>query len=271
MEHDYYTEDFDVYLYKNNLWLKGKKNFFGENYSKKYIRFTYAEDFTFNIFETEIREVAINNLPKITFSVELIQQNKIPSILKVNTFIGSEIENELHQNKMVYPEYIINNNKIYTNLTKVEMPTEIYKKKYLENEFDLIMFNCRLYTISKYLKSKIYFGNLRLKYDLWNENDEPEYSLELCPNMNQNLNLDEIHDESDDENDNNDKGLNNEFYSIVTSHLNEIDNKMNNKMNNLEIALRNIDKKMDKLYTITIFYFALFGFMICCIYNLVKN
>ena len=35
METNYYTEEFEVFLYKNNLWLKGKKNFFGEEYSKQ--------------------------------------------------------------------------------------------------------------------------------------------------------------------------------------------------------------------------------------------
>lgn len=199
---DCYAEDFEVYLYKNNLWLKGKKNFFGEDYSRNFIRFTYAEDFTFNIFKTEIRDVALANLPKITFSIELNQTDpKALQILKINTYIGSEKENILHTTKMSYPKFIIHNMKTYKNLTKVEMPTEIYKKKYLENEFDMCMLNCRLYVISKYLKSKIYFGNRRLKYDLWTDGDEPDCSLELCPRMNQKLNLDEVHEDSDSNDD----------------------------------------------------------------------
>jgi len=233
---DYYTEEFEVFLYKNNLWLKGKKNFFGEDYYKNYIRFTYAEDFTFNIFETEIRDVAVNNLPKITFTIQLIEQNsKIPNILKVNTFIGSEIENEHHQNKMVSPEFIIHNMKTYTNLTKVEMPTEIYKKKHLENEFDLCMFNCRLYTISKYLKSKIYFGNLRLKYELWTEGDEPECSLNLCPRLSKTLNLDEEHDESDDEGNKDDEN----------THIQEVIDKLNVRVSNLNENVIKLTSKLD--------------------------
>lgn len=242
MEMDYYTEEFEVYLYKNNLWLKGKKNFFGEDYSKNYIRFTYAEDFTFNIFETEIRDVAVNNLPIINFSVQLIQHNpKIPNILKVNTFVGSEVENELHTTKMSYPEFIIHNMKTYTNLTKVEMPTEIYKKKHLENEFDLLMINCRLYTISKYLKSKIYFGNLRLKYDLWTEGDEPECSLELCPKMNQKLDLDDIHEDSDDDVDDNDyKGLKYEIQCLDTciTNLSRNVSELQSKLDYIDSTIR---------------------------------
>lgn len=201
MEH--YNEEFEVYLYKNNLWLKGKKNFFGEDYSKNFIRFTYAEDFTFNIFETEIRGVTLDNLPKITFSVNLNQIDPTRKILNSNnTFINTK-ENACHTTKIItsYPEFIIHNTKTFINVNNVEMPMEIYKKKHLENEFELIMINCRLYVISKYLKSKIYFGHHKLKYELWAEDDKPVCSLELCPKLNQTLDLDVKHEDSDDDKD----------------------------------------------------------------------
>lgn len=250
METNYYREDFEVYLYKNNLWLKGKKNFFGEDYSRNFMRFTYAEDFTFNIFETEIREAAISSLPKITFSVELIQVNnpKIPRILKVNTSIGSEKENELHSTKMTYPEIIIHNSNEYTNLTKVEMPTEIYKKKYLENQFELIMINCRLYVISKYLKSKIYFGNRKLKYDLWTDGDEPECSLELCPKLNQKLDLDETHEDSDDDKD--------DDYNNIKDEISSLNSRVSSLTNNM-IELQSTLDYLDKTICCVIFIIAL--------------
>jgi len=231
---EYHTEDFEVYLYKNNLWLKGKKNFFGQDYSKNYIRFTYGDDFTFNIFETEIRDAALSNLPKITFSVELLQKNPdIPKILQVNTFIGSEQENELHTTKMAYPEYIIHNNKTYTDIVKVEMPTDVYKKKHLENNFELCMFNCRLYVISKYLNKKIYFGTSKLRYELWTDDDNPEYSLELCPKMDKTLDLDEIHEESDDEADDDYEDIREEVnnLSLRVSNLNVNVNELQSKLN----------------------------------------
>jgi len=234
--YNHYIEEFTVVLYKNNLWLKGKKNFFGEDYSKNYIRFTYAEDFTFNIFETEIRNAAIDSLPQITFSVELNERNPLTkSILDVNTFIGSEIENVLHENKMSNPEFIICKNKHYTNLTKVEMPTELYKNYGLHNEFELIMLNCRLYTISQFLTKKIYYGTNRLKYDLWADDDEPECSLNLCPRLTQTLNLDEEHDDSDDEGNKDDKN----------THIQEVIDKLNVRVSNLNENVIELTSKLD--------------------------
>jgi hypothetical protein len=238
--YNHYIEEFTVVLYKNNLWLKGKKNFFGEDYFGSYIRFTYAEDFTFNIFETEIRNAAIDSLPQITFSVQLNEQNpSTKSILDVNTFIGSEIENVFHENKMTNPEFIIHKNKHYINLTKVEMPTELYKNYGLHNEFELIMLNCRLYTISQFLTKKIYYGTNRLKYDLWTDEDEPECSLNLCPRLSKTLNLDEEHDESEDEDDKDNKD-----YNTLTEKINDITlsvNKLNLDVTHLTTELKKFD------------------------------
>ena len=255
MDNDYYKEDFEVYLYKNNLWLKGKKNFIDKDYSGKFIRFTYAEDFTFNIFETEIRDVALANLPKITFSIELNQTDpKALQILKINTYIGSEKEDKLHTTKMSYPKFIIRNMKTYKNLIKVEMPTEIYKKKHLENEFDMCMLNCRLYVISKYLKSKIYFGNHKLKYDLWAEYDEPDCSLELCPRMNQKLNLDEVHEDSDG---NTDNDTDND-YTLIQERI----DKLSVHITNLN---KNVIELQSKLHLLSEYNELIFVISIACL------
>ena len=121
------------------------------------------------------------------------------------------------------------------------MPTEIYKKKHLENEFELIMINCRLYTISKYLKSKIYFGNLRLKYEIWADSDKPECSLDLCPRLNQNLDLDEIHEDSDDDKDNNKdmKDMND------MNDIKEEISSLNIRVYSLNININNLQEKLD--------------------------
>jgi hypothetical protein len=243
--YNHFIEEFSVVLYKNNLWLKGKKNFFGENYFGSYIRFTYAENFTFNIFETEICNNVIDSLPHITSSVELIEIESNPSkknILDVNTFIGHEIENQFHENKMTYPEFIIFKNKHYTNLNRVEMPTELYKNYGLHNEFELIMLNCRLYTIYQFITKKIYYGTNRLKYDFWLDDDKPECSLNLCPMLSKTLNLDEEYDESDDENNNNKND-----YNTIIEQINDINLvvvKLNNDVEHLTLELKNFDNNL---------------------------
>jgi hypothetical protein len=264
--YNYYIEEFTVVLYKNNLWLKGKKNFFGEDYFDSYIRFTYAEDFTFNIFETEIRNAAIQSLPQIIFSVQLTEQNPFTkSILNVNTFIGHELENVLHENKMTNPKFIIYKNKHYANLTKVEMPTELYKNYGLHNEFELIMLNCRLYTISQFLTKKIYYGTNRLKYDLWTDEDEPECSLNLCPRLSETLNLDEEHDKSDNDDDDDDD------YNTLTEKIYDITlsvNKLNLDVTHLTTELKKFDRNLklsiyiDLLLILILIVFAYFNFFL---------
>ena len=245
-----FTEDFDIVLYKNNLWMKGKKNFFGEDYSENYIRFTFAEDFTFNIYKTEIRKLILENLDHATFSVELIQQNpSIPSILQVNVFIGSEEENKLHHNEMFYPEIINYKNKSYLNLTKFEMPYSIYSKRHLHEQLNLIILNARFYSISKYLSSEIFHGKIKLDYKSWNDSDEPELCLELCPKMNKILELKQ--EKKETEKDNNQKEI---------EKINEKLDKINEKIEkiNERIEKQEMDNIMvNKLYLIILF-FALF-------------
>jgi len=245
MEHKTFQEHFKVVLYNNNLWLQGKR-FFGQNYFNQYIRFTFADNLTFNIHQTTIDEKIINEMSDddiITIDGQLVLQgSSFNCPLKVNTFFGNENENQFHSAKMLYPEIIcLDGSQYYANIMKIDLSNTLYKKNIYNSELELILLNLKLYMIEKYLSTNIFINKKKLLYIEYGSNDEPEISINLCPNLNRQLNVDtniknkddEYLDENKDEylDENKDENLydedeDDEYVENILNHLVSIDDKL---------------------------------------------